>query len=679
MKKDKLRIWQERLEQSDAAMSAEVIRMDQRERLYAGSRRLNPMVSGDQHPKGKETPHVRNIVFENIESMVSSMIPAPKVTPRRKQDEKLAETIERFLRNEIDRLPFEEINDMAERTVSIQGGVGFLVEWDNTIRRHAEVGEVTVTLAHPKQLAPQPGIYTSIDDMDWIIIKCPTTKEAIRRQYGINVERESEAEPEVRTVGGGETAEDTVTEYIGFAKNDDGGIDRYAWVNDIELEDLEDYQARKQPVCRHCGRVRPLPGQIISADVDTAPAQESDLTRTLAGYGMASILAGETEAAPEGLLPGIEVEDRAPKEYQGGACPWCGSDEWEDREQEYEQIMVPIATAAGTRIEGMTPGFDGETGAPVMQPTLVPFYKPGVYPIVLQRSVSVYGQLLGNSDVDVIADQQNTVNRLEKKVIDRLMKAGTRITLPAKASFRNDPEDGERWFLDNPADKAMIGVLDFSGNLQYEMQYLANTYEEARQLLGITDSFQGRRDTTAISGTAKQFAAAQSAGRLESKRIMKNATYARIYELMFKFWLAYSDEPRPIVYKNSRGENEYQEFNRYDFLERDEDGTYWWNDQFLFSCDSNDALTNNREALWQEARANFQSGAFGNPAATETLVLFWSKLEALHYPGAGETKAELEQRLERERQMQMQQAQMQQMQAQQMQPGMIPTAGGRIG
>ena len=39
--------------------------------------------------------------------------------------------IEHFLRNELDRLPFETMNDMAERTVPIQGGVGFLVEWDN--------------------------------------------------------------------------------------------------------------------------------------------------------------------------------------------------------------------------------------------------------------------------------------------------------------------------------------------------------------------------------------------------------------------------------------------------------------------------------------------------------------------------------------------------------------------
>ena len=268
---------------------------------------------------------------------------------------------------------------------------------------------------------------------------------------------------------------------------------------------------------------------------------------------------------------------------------------------------------------------------------------------MLQRSVSVYGRLLGNSDADVIRDQQNTVNRLEQKIIDRLIKAGTRITLPDKANLRTDPEDGERWFLSSPADKAMIGVYEFKGDLHYELQYLNQSYEEARQLLGITDAYQGRRDSSAVSGVAKQFSAAQTAGRLESKRVMKNAAYAELFELMFKFWLAYSDEPRPVSYRNHRGETEYQAFDRWDFLEQAADGSYVWNDRFLFSCDTEDNLAANREAMWQETRLNLQTGAFGDPAATETLILFWSKMEELHYPGAGSTREFLEQRLAREK------------------------------
>ena len=189
----------------------------------------------------------------------------------------------------------------------------------------------------------------------------------------------------------------------------------------------------------------------------------------------------------------------------------------------------------------------------------------------------------------------------------------------------------------------------------------AASYEEARQVIGITDSFQGRRDTTATSGKAKEFAAAKSAGRLESKRVMKEAAYAALFEAMFKFKLAYADEPRPVVATDDRGDAAYEEFNRYDFLEQDAAGGWKWNDQFLFSCDTSTPLANNREAMWQETLQNLQAGTFGDPTSYDTLVLYWTRMEQLHYPGAGDAKDFLEHKQAE------QQAQQQMMQAQQMQ------------
>ena len=670
----KLDIWQQRLADSDVTWKSEMARMDRREHLYNGDRKLRPLVKGDTKADGspENTPHVRNIIFENIESQVSSSIPSPKVTPRRKEDEALAAKIEHWLRCELDRLPFETINDQAERTVPIQGGVGFLVAWDNRKRTHDTVGEEEVAMLHPKQFAPQPGIYTGIQDMDWFIVRQPTTKESIRRRYGVNVENEGEQEPQVRGTGDEDTADDAVTMYIGYAKNDRGGIDRYVWVNDIELEDLENYQARRVPVCAHCGRVRPLPGQIIQnrqavAETAEQDAMAAETRKQIAGRALAMQLAQDVAAGLGGGLETLAVEGAAAEpedqrlRYDGeGPCPWCGSTNWTTKEQEYEEVTLPIANSSGLVIPGAQPEID-ENGRSVMRPTKIPFYRPDVFPVVLQKSVSVYGQLLGNSDVDVIEDQQNTTNRMEKKIIDRLVKAGTRITLPAKAELRTDPVDGERWFLDSPADKAMIDVYQFSGDLQYELTYLATVYEEARQILGITDSFQGRTDPTATSGKAKEFSAAQAAGRLESKRTMKQAAYAQLFELMFKFWLAYSDEPRPISYKDNEGNTVFEEISRYDFLKQDEDGQFYWDDQFLFSCDTSAPLASNREAMWQETRMNLQTGAFGDPSSTETLILFWSKMEELHYPGAGSTKKYLEERLQREQQ---QAAQAQRMQIQ---------------
>lgn len=430
VKPAKLDVWQKRLADSDVAWKAQMTKMDRREHLYSGDRELRALTKGDE---GQKAPHIRNIVFENIESQVSSAIPSPKVTPRRKEDEALAAKIEHWLRCELDRLPFETINDQAERTVPIQGGVGFLVAWDNRKRTHDTVGEEEVAFLHPKQFAPQPGIYTGIQDMDWFIVRQPTTKENIRRRYDVNVEDEGEQEPQVRGTGDEDTADDAVTMYIGYAKNDRGGIDRYVWVNDIELEDLENYQARRVPVCAHCGRVRPLPGQIIqnrqavveTAEQDAVEAEQDTVAvetrKQIAGRTLAMQLAQDVAAGLGGGLETLAAEGAAAEpedqqlRYDGeGPCPWCGSTNWTTKEQEYEEVTLPIANRSGLVIPGAQPEID-ESGLAVMRPTRIPFYRPDVFPVVLQKSVSVYGQLLGNSDVDVIEDQQNTTNRMEKR------------------------------------------------------------------------------------------------------------------------------------------------------------------------------------------------------------------------------------------------------------------------
>lgn len=649
---EKLSLWQERLAQSDAVWKDKVSEMDNREALVKGSNSITALVSGDSQTT---TSHVRNIIFENIESQISSSIPMPKVSAYRKEDERLAQIAENYIRNELDRMPFEMMNDMAERVVPTQGGVLFLVEWDNTKRTYATIGELVVSVIHPKQLAPQPGIYTDIEDMDWFIIKFPTTKAAVLREYGIDISNEGESEPEVRGSGNQDNSEDSVTKYIGYERNEDGLINKYVWVNDTELENLTNYQARRMPICTKCGRIQPYVGQPIV--VNDGTQQQMSPQEQMAGFQMATQLADQVmnpgmpqdENAVGGLTLTAGAEPELPK-YDGGPCPWCGNSEWTTQEMEWEEVIVPVQTQQGTQIPGAHMEIDPETQMAVEVPTQIPYYRPDIYPVVLQRSVSQYGQLLGNSDVDMIKDQQNTLNRMSQKIIDRLLKAGTRVTLPSDPRFSIDPNDSETWRVDDPALKNLIDRYEFSGNLQYEMAFTSQVYEEARQILGITDSFQGRHDPTAVSGTAKQYAAAMAAGRLESKRMMKNAAYAKIFEMMFKFLLAYSDEPRTVAYKNHKGDTVYEEFNRYDFLVQDATGQWHYNDRFLFSVDTTTPLAANREALWQETRQNLQSGAFGEPASTETLILFWGKMEELHYPGAASTKKFLEEKLESQQQ-----------------------------
>nr|DAG65486.1 MAG TPA: Portal protein [Caudoviricetes sp.] len=646
-------MWQERLSRNETAYRDTLDKMDSREAMYAGDDELKPLTRGERMER---TPHVRNICTEIIEAEIDSAIPQPKVTARRKKDEAKAKLIEDMIRNELDRMPFEEINDIQERTVPIQGGSFYLLEWDNTKRTHTTVGELSCTPLHPKKVIPQDGIFTSVEDMDYIILKIPQTKEYIRRRYGVDVKDESEAEPDIR--GDDEsTADDLVTQYVAYYRNDTGGIGLYSWVGDTTLEDLDDYQARRLRRCAMCGAAEQeglaeleeptldgnMPGELGFGSDPLSQAAKRFGGDPSVSFADSSPYAGEPLGTEK---PNVRQERRKKK-----ACPYCGGDKWEESREDVELLYTPVLRSDGTEIPGAVMTLNDE-GEGELKPTEIPFYKPNIFPVFLQRNVSLYGSLLGDSDIDKIADQQNTINRLEAKIIEKLVASGSYITLPDDVSIKVDTDDMKVIRPGTPAAMSMIGVYNMEGNISQDMAYLEQVYQEARQIIGITDSYQGRQDSTATSGKAKEFAAAQSAGRLESKRRMKDFAYSQLFEAMFKYKLAYADEPRPVVTEDVHGNQVYEEFNRYDFLEQDAAGEWYWNDQFLFSCDSTAPLAANRGAMWQDTLNNLQTGAYGDPSQMQTLLLYWTKMENLHYPGASETKRYLEEELQRQQQIQ---------------------------
>lgn len=631
-KKNKLDMWQRRLKHNEDAYNSIKDEFDEREAILKGDNSVKECCEGDTI---EDTPHVRNIVAEQIEAQIDPNVPAPKVTPRRSEDEQHAKIIEDLIKDELDRLPFEVINDMAERTVPVQGGAYYLIEWDNSQRTHDTIGELTVQLLHPKQVIPQDGVFTSIEEMDYIFIKLPQTKEEIKRRFGIDVKGEAEEEPEVRGAEEQSPATDMVTEYIAFYRNEKGGIGKFSWVNDTVLEDLEDCQARRLRRCSKCNAIENL---------DVEPLGEPSIDGT---YPM-----GERDMeTPEDIAEDNKPLKGTPKK---GACKYCGGTKWVELQEDYEEIYNPKVSTMGVEIPGAILGAG--------EPTKVPYYKPNIYPVILQKSISMFGQLLGESDVDKMKDQQNTANRLSAKMLDKLLGAGSFVTMPTDTTLNTENGDMKIAKIDSHADIELFHVFDLQGSIDQDITLYSQVYEEARQAIGITDSFLGRKDTTATSGKAKEFSAQQSAGRLESKRKMKEAAYAQIFEAIFKFKLAYSDEPRNIIAHDETGGAVYETFDRYDFLKQDEAGEWYWNDQFLFSCDNAAPLSNNRESLWQETRMNLQEGAFGDPTQLDTLILFWSRMEVLHYPFAGDTKKYLQQKLEEQKMMEQQQMAMQQQQ-----------------
>ena len=615
--KERLDHWQKLLEQDETAYKRFSDKFDHREELYFGSRALKPVVDNDAK---RTTPHVRNVISELIEAQIDPTVPQPKVNGHTQEQEYLAKVVEDKIRNELDRMPMEAANDMAERIVRIQGGVLYMAEWDSSAGDHEHTGDIVVTALHPKQIIPQAGIYTGFSDMDHYFVKRATTKTYIKRRYDIDVEDEAEENPEIRETDA-ESVPGLVTLITAFFKGENSGIGCYTWVNDTEIEYLEDYQARRLPRCKKCG-------ELWTADFEPMGAPMMD--------GMLP----ETPEAPE------------PKKAQKDVCPYCGSKSFEDTTEQYEEIWQPRKLRSGVELPGAqiqsVVGEDGMLYGELI-PTKIPFYKPDIFPIALLRNVSVYGQLLGESDADRIEDQQNTINRLSAKILDILLKSGSYAVIPEDAAIELNGEDMKPWRA-RPEDAGIFNVVEMTADISQIVEFRERVYEEARQQLGITDSYQGRRDTTAQSGIAKQFSAQQAEGRLLSKRVAKAAGWSELFEIMFKFLLAYADEARPVVGSGTNGEPEYGVFDRYEFLKQDGSGEWYWDDNLLFSVDDSAPLISNRSAMWQEVTAFYQAGAFGDPTNTETQILFWEKMTVLHYPGAAETKKYLEEKMKREQQ-----------------------------
>ena len=336
-------------------------------------------------------------------------------------------------------------------------------------------------------------------------------------------------------------------------------------------------------------------------------------------------------------------------------CPKCGSKKFEESVDETQEIHIPLMQNSGV----------DEMGNPVQvmaeEVIVIDYYKPNCFPLIVRKNVSKQNSLLGFSDVKVIEDQQDLIKKVGSKAAEKTLKGGSIVTLPRGVKLETTDRELKIARLDDPQQKSMIDVLNMQVNVQQDLTMINKAYEDARSTLGITDSFQGKYDPSAVSGTAKQYSINQAAGRLESKRVMKNDAYAKLYELMFKFWLAYADDPLPITGSGINGEQSFDVMDKRDFIKQDVAGEYYWNDEFMFETDPTSTMMSNREAMWQQIDMKLQSGAFGQLGSLETMRLYWSLMEKNHYPNAGDVLSQIEMMLaEQQEQAQM----MQQMQGQ---------------
>jgi hypothetical protein len=515
----------------------------------------------------------QNIVFEMIESQISNTVPEPLVTPYLAGDSQRALAATNYLSMAMRDCNGIEINDRAERGTLKNGYHFYLIEWDQSLKRNSGFGGLRLREFAASNVYTQPGI-TDFKDSEYVFIKSVATVGSIKRTYHVDVE------PDAGT--------DVCTIVTCYYLNDDGDLGRTIFAEKSRKIISQDdyYELRRVLKCDNCG-------ELIS---------NPDNPCSICGSNNFRWEVLEEETAYQDIYEGdIEknAEERARLKASG--------------QPDDPTIGLTKIVSVGDKI---------------------PFYHVRELPVVMRVSISSDDSIFGLSDIDMIEQNQDTLNRITTKEEENLLKAGSFVTYPSGVNVPADDSTLKLIPIEDPRLIDAFSVQTIQANMQKDDIYATRMYQYGRANLGITESYQGKKDTTATSGKAKQLAAAQSAGRLESKQRMKVQAYSEIYRKMFKFLLAYADETQYYVKQDSNGDLLQLTFNRYNFLKKDsKTGQLYWDDNFIVEAD-NASLIGNKAEMWQTLTQQLMSGSLGAPADPAVLKLYWEIMKQLQFPFA---------------------------------------------
>lgn len=284
----------------------------------------------------------------------------------------------------------------------------------------------------------------------------------------------------------------------------------------------------------------------------------------------------------------------------------------------------------------------------------VPYFVPSKYPISVRINVPRNFAFGGQSDLDVIRDQQDSIKRVVTKMEEKIVKGGTIITAADDHTTFNIDDTIYQIVRGSAQQLALLDTMDLTADITKDLTFVQEQYRVAQSMLGITNSFQGKEDATAQSGKAKQIQVQQASGRLQSKLFNKAIHFKEIFEIMFEFKLAFVDEIRPYLAQDDAGGDLYGEFDKYKLLMRDKKGRLYWNTDFIFGTDGSFGLPKDPMFLYEQAIALFTAGAID-------VQQLWTIMESLQFPKAAAIKKSWQEKQNQQAQMEQMGAQMQQM------------------
>lgn len=267
----------------------------------------------------------------------------------------------------------------------------------------------------------------------------------------------------------------------------------------------------------------------------------------------------------------------------------------------------------------------------------IPYYIPDVFPIIIRKNTMGEDQLFGGSDCERIRPQQQAINKVESRILQKLLRAGITPIMPDSCSVTLTNTVFGQIIKTRPGESIdSFGKIDTTPDVSQDIEEADRLYDQAKRVLGISDALQGLDSNTSESGYARQLKIVRSSSRLETKKRMKQLAYCSLYQLIFRHYLAFADEPQRFAYRDTLGRMHFTEFNRRDFIEINKDGEYYYDDSYLFSADNQAEAVYQPETLWDINLTNLQRGTLGNPEMPATLLRYWQLQDKAGFPYARE-------------------------------------------
>ena len=246
----------------------------------------------------------------------------------------------------------------------------------------------------------------------------------------------------------------------------------------------------------------------------------------------------------------------------------------------------------------------------------------------------VPGSIYGISEVELVLEDQDTINKLLNKAEKKSLSSKAYVTKLKDTRLDADPESEIAEIeVDSPQDGQAVQVKQVTADINQEILNAQMLYDTAKSTVGVTNTDQGKEDPTARSGKAKQLQMQASAQRNVGPNILRNMAYAGVYELIFKNLLAYCDEDRRFVSLLPDGTQSEQVWSRYMFLEKDDNGELYYRDDFAWSVDTASEITQDRAAMWQLIDNDFLNGTLGTSIdPNRALIMYWQMKDQMGYP-----------------------------------------------